>query len=371
LRRFFTMNTKKTDLLCIGNAIVDVFASADSAFMERFGITVPAQHIDRDTADVILKELGFDPVMALPAALPGANSAVSAMTSGGGAANVAKIAAMLGLNAAFAGCAGQDALAAIFRQGLGGAAALLKTGKGKTGLCLVLGGEKTDTRIAAAPGAALEFSGPDLDEGLIAGAGAVVLDGYILGRVSLARKVLRAAGRRGIPVALDTASVAMAREKAGAILRYSRKYPLLVFMNAAEALAFFNRINPKKSAGGEVRGEREKAEIILRDLCPVLMGITGEKPFPVFVIKLGSLGAVVVSGGNLYREETAAITPLNVIGAGDAFCGAFLSAWIRGKSLSACAALGNRVAGAILKVPGTQITPDKLAPFAEELTVPR
>ncbi|MDR0583280.1 MAG: adenosine kinase [Treponema sp.] len=343
---------KKTDLLCIGNAIVDVFVKVDSAFMDRQGIGEAVQHISRDQAELILKE-------------GGANTPV--FSSGGGAANVAKIAALLDMDAAFAGCVGQDELAAIFEKSLedAGVSPFLSRGTEKTGVCLMLsnGGE---TRIAASPGAALEFTGADVREDMIAAAELVVIDGYILDRRPLVHRILQLSDRHGIPAALDAASLFQIREKTEEILHYSRNYPLIVFMNADESIVFYNTI--KKSAQVEdFHSEQEKEKIILRYICPVLKLITDGEIFPVFVIKLGSRGAVAVAGGNVYREETFAVIPRSTVGAGDAFCAAFLSAWIRGKSLGECAALGNKVAREILEVPGTNIKTDKLKTFAKQL----
>jgi sugar/nucleoside kinase (ribokinase family) len=353
----------KTDLLCIGNAIVDVFARLDSAFMERYGIVEPAQHIDRDKADLLLQELGIAPGSAP------LDSGRAVCSSGGGAANVAKIAALLGMNASFAGCAGQDALAAFFEGQLveAGVTVLLDRGTEKTGICLILGGRKTETRIAAAPGAALEFTGESLSEAMIGNAEIVVLDGYCLNRGPLVRRILELADRRGIPVALDAATVFQIRQKTEEILHYSRNYPLFVFMNACEAIAFYHTITKSQEETSSM-GEREKELMILRNVCPMLKIITDGELYPIMVIKLGGRGAVVVAGGNVYREETFAILkPRDAVGAGDAFCAAFLSGWIRGKSLSECAALGNKVAREILDVPGTRINAEKFRAFTKVL----
>jgi sugar/nucleoside kinase (ribokinase family) len=375
------VSVPRTDLLCIGNAIVDVFTRSDSAFFERFEIFEPVQHIERDKADAMLKALGIDPeAEAFDAAQPLAafssggggaplSSGKAIFCSGGGAANVAKIAAMVGMNASFAGCVGEDALAAVFRRQLAeaGVAALLRGGKEKTGICLILGDRKTGTRIAASPAAALEFTGNDLNEEMISAAEIVVLDGYCLNRRPLVRRILQLADRRGIPAALDVASVFQVREKAEELLHYSRNYPLFVFMNADEALAFYHTINKTQTESTGL-GEREKESMILRDVCPMLKIITDGELYPIIAIKLGGRGAVVVAGGAIYREETFAIVkPRDVVGAGDAFCAAFLSAWIRGKSLSECAALGNKVAREILEVPGTRIKAEKLKSFAKLL----
>ncbi|MDR1575945.1 MAG: PfkB family carbohydrate kinase [Treponema sp.] len=343
---------EKVDLLCVGNAIVDVFVKVDAAFMDRQGIGEPVQHISRDQAESILEE---------------SRNASPVFGSGGGAANVAKIAALLDMDAAFSGCVGQDGLAAVFEKDLvdAGVSLFLTRGTAKTGVCLILS-EGGKTRIAAAPGAALEFSGADVREEAIAAAEIVVIDGYILDRRPLVQRILQLSDRHGIPAALDAASLFQIREKTEEILHYSRNYPLIIFMNADESIVFYNTIR-KSEQVEEAHSEQEKERIILRYICPLLKLVTDGEIFPVFVIKLGSRGAVVVAGGGVYREETFAIIPRNTVGAGDAFCAAFLSAWIRGKSLGECAALGNKVAREILDAPAAGIKADKLRAFTKQL----
>jgi sugar/nucleoside kinase (ribokinase family) len=337
--------------------MVDVFAEADPAYLDGLGITAPVQHIPPEQAQRMLADLG------------GIESSRALFSSGGAAANVAKIAAMLNVGAAFSGCVGTDEPAALFEKDLraAGVVPFLKTGAGKTGLCFTFncGGEtrssKKDNvplRLAASPGAAFEFTEADVSEDMIAGAGAVVLDGYILERRPLVERILHLADGRGIPVALDAASVFQIREKTEAILQYSRNFPLIVFMNADESIVFYNTIR-KGSSNVDAVGEREKESLILKEICPVLKCITEGEIFPVIVIKLGGRGAVVLAGGNIYREETFTIIPRNTVGAGDAFCAAFISAWMRGKPIRECAALGNKVAREILMVPGTRIKAEK------------
>ena len=364
-----------TELLCIGNAMVDVFATVDSAWLDRQGITAPVQHI------------GYGEARRLLEALDGVEGVV--FSSGGAAANVAKIAAMLNAGAAFAGCVGVspsgdtrdggDKLAAVFEKDLrsAGVNPFLSTGSEGTGLCFVFNCgsavQRTaavhgtaELRIAASPGASLELTEASLREDLIAGAEAVVLDGYMLDRRPLVQHILQLAGNYGLPIALDVASVFQIREKTEDILQYSRNYPLIVFMNADESIVFYNTI---KKGGDriEVTDEREKETLIVQEICPVLKCITEGEIFPVIVIKLGGRGAVVLAGGTIYREETFTIIPRNTVGAGDAFCAAFLTAWIRGKPIRECAALGNKVARKILEVPGTRVKADKLKSFAKML----
>jgi sugar/nucleoside kinase (ribokinase family) len=342
----------KTELLCIGNAIVDVFINIDPVLAAKFGITRPVQHIGREQASLILNEV---------------SAAGTVKSSGGGAANAAKIAAMLGINTVFSGCAGRDEFAEILKEDLSaaGVSAILPTSNEMTGVCFICNVEG-EMRFTAYPGAALDLTENDIGEELISGADAVILDGYILERRSLVQHILRLASGRGIPVALDTASVFQVKSKAEEILHYSRNFPMFIFMNTDEALAFYNTI--RKSCDEEAcLSDKEKEKIILRDVCPMLKIITDGEIFPIAVVKMGSRGAVVMAGGNMYLEETFAVMPRNTVGAGDGFLAAFLAAWIRGKSLSSCAALGNKVARKILDVPGSRIEKSSLKPYAKIL----
>jgi len=345
----------KTELLCIGNPIVDVFVNIDNSLALKYGILEPVQHISGDRAEALQRD-------------PYIDFAKSVKSSGGGAANVAKISAMLGMDALFCGCSGQDELAAIFEEEIkdAGVSSMLIKSNEKTGLCFacsVDGG----MRFAASPRAALELNETHISEDLIAGAEAIVLDGFILDRRPLVQHILMKASRRGIPVALDVASIMQVKSKAEEILTYSRQFPLFVFMNADETITFYNTVRKGQDEDANMT-EKDKEILIMRDICPMLKIITDGELYPIIVVKLGGRGALVVAGGNIYREETFTVaSPKNTVGAGDAFCAAFISAWIREKSLSECAALGNKVAREILEVPGTHIKSGKLKSFAKIL----
>ncbi|MCL2190702.1 MAG: PfkB family carbohydrate kinase [Treponema sp.] len=342
----------KIELLCIGNAMVDVFAPADFARLDGLGITEPVQHVPLENAARMLDEL---------------RSGDLVLASGGAVANVAKIASMLGVGSAFAGCVGGDDLAAFFEEELISADVVpfITSVEGGTGICLVFEASG-ETRIAASPGAALEFTEADVPGDLIARADAVVLDGYMLDRRPLVQRILQLANRHGIPIALDAASVFHIKEKTEAILHYSRNYPLIVFMNADESIVFYNTIR-KGGVVDEFANEREKEAFILREICPVLKCMTEGDIFPVIVIKLGGRGAVVLAGGGIHRAGTFSIIPRNTVGAGDAFCAAFMSAWIRGKPIRDCASLGNKVAREVLMVPGTSVKKEKLSSLSRLL----
>jgi sugar/nucleoside kinase (ribokinase family) len=339
---------EKQDLLCIGNAIVDFFAAADSEFAKRHGILKPAQHLECGPLAAAIGELGER----------------SSICSGGGAANVAKIAAILGMKAAFIGAVGSDEWGRFFEEELRGAGVqpLLFPRKSPTGRCLILRLDKETVRVAAAPSASLELTREDVGKEDIRNAGVVVIDGFLMGRQDLVRHILDSANRSGTAVALDIGSPGIARERAHEILTYSRIYPLILFMNEAEAISFFRTLN-ERNDGGEAGEEGEFHE----EMTDFFLGLTANELFPIVAVKRGKRGALVFAGGTVHRETTFAVKPRDSTGAGDAFCAAFLSAWIRDKTLGECAALGNKVAREVLAVSGTAVNRKKIAALGKPL----
>jgi sugar/nucleoside kinase (ribokinase family) len=326
-------------LFCVGGVLVDFFADADAEFARRYGIDGPVQHLEHGR------------LMAAVGELPD-----KVLCSGGGAANVAKIAALLGTEAGFTGALGTDELGRFFERELreAGVESRLLPRKTPTGWCLVL--RLGDTvRIAASPGASPELGPEDIDEGDIRNAVVVVIDGYLMDRRDLVRYVLDKANHYGTTVALDLSSASIARERAHEILTYSRLYPLILFMNEEEAGVFFRAIDGRGEA--EPGGEGE----IDGDMADFFLGLTANELFPIVAIKRGKRGATVFAGGRVHRESAFAVKPRDSTGAGDAFCAAFLSAWIRGRALGECAALGNKVARKVLSAPGTGVNRKRIA----------
>jgi len=347
---------EKTELLCIGNPIVDVFIKMDNSLALKYGIRDPVQHIDRNAAESIFNEPSIDFTKAVKC-------------SGGGAANVAKISAMLGMKSAFSGCAGNDEPGSFFEKEIisSGATVMLEKSGNKTGLCFACNVDAGDLRFAACPGAALDLNESHISKEMIGSSEVVVLDGYVLDRRPLVQHVLFSASRQGIPVALDVASVFQVKNKAEEIITYARNFPLFIFLNADEALTLYIEIRLNGQGDCYSFSDKEKETIIMRDVCPMLKIITDGELFPIIIIKLGGRGALVIAGGNIYDEDTFKIIPHDTVGAGDAFCAAFISAWIRGKSITECAGFGNRVAREILTVPGTKIKSGKLKKLAKFL----
>jgi sugar/nucleoside kinase (ribokinase family) len=323
------------DLLCIGNAMVDVFAVFDFAVLDSLGISEAVQHIDRRQAERLLSCID-NPMLRC----------------GGGASNAAKTAAQLNVAAAFAGCVGADQLGGFFQDELqnAGVIPLLARGKDQTGICLVLNNGK-ETRVAASPSAALEFNETNINNKIIQNSRVVVLDGHLLERRVLCKTILQAADRMKIPAALDAASVFVIHSCHEDIIHYSLNYPMILFMNADEGIAFYHALRKGKNEpviNNETNNEAEKEEFVIKEVCPILQIITAGRAFPILVIKLGCRGALAVASGVVYRAETHMLPVFNTVGAGDAFCAAFLAAWITDKRIAECLAMGNKAALTLL-----------------------
>jgi sugar/nucleoside kinase (ribokinase family) len=341
--------------------MVDIFIGAGDDFPERWGLSDPVQHVTYDALTKIL------------AALPEPVS-----VSGGGAANVAKIAALLGVSAGFVGAVGPDPYAARFEGDLteAGVIPFLIREKIPTGLCLTLRRKRGGPVIAACPSAALRLSGPDVPEDLISAAAAVVLDGYILGRDALVHRVLDLADKHGTAVALDVGSAFQAGSRAAEIAGYCRDYPLILFMNEEEAAAYYRGLHNIEPGILTEEADEDPADYHPGDekwgaFPPVIAEFfkkaTAKELYPIIVVKRGKRGALVFAGGAMFRADTLAVLTAETTGAGDTFCAAFLAAWIRGKPLQECAALGNKAAREVLDVPGTRVDRKKLRHLAKQL----
>jgi ribokinase len=70
------------------------------------------------------------------------------------------------------------------------------------------------------------------------------------------------------------------------------------------------------------------------------------------VIKLGAKGSQLISGKGRLRAKPYKVQVVDTTGAGDAFNGGFLWAFLRGRILPKCLETGNLVGALSTKMPG-------------------
>jgi sugar/nucleoside kinase (ribokinase family) len=243
-------------------------------------------------------------------------AAVIRACPGGSAANQAAWLAHLGAETVFGGRVGaRDAdyhrrelaragvrahLAADTDTGTG-------TGTGSIVIMLAPDGERT---MFTDRGANLRLRRRDLPDDLLDGAAVLHLTGYTFCEpplLELALGLLAEARSRRLAVTIDPGSAAfLARLPAGEFLRWTQ----------GAAVCF-----PNRDEAAVLTGERD----------PVTMAARLTRHYGAVVLKLGGEGCVLaVPGQAPVRVPAHPARATDTTGAGDAFCGAFLSRWLPG-----------------------------------------
>ena len=160
------------DVVGIGNAIVDVLAEADDAFIRQEELAKGTMAlIDESRAQALYGKMG-----------PGIEA------SGGSAANTIAGIASLGGKAGYIGKVADDALGRVFAHDLRAAGVHYQTpplkGGPATARCLILVTPDAQRTMGTFLGASVEFQPGDIDRALIESAQITYLEGYLFDRPS-------------------------------------------------------------------------------------------------------------------------------------------------------------------------------------------
>lgn len=341
------------DILGIGNALLDIFWFSDDESALSLGLHPNhAAHVPPERLDELL--------LAIPAPIS---------VSGGSASNSVKVAAALGSECAFVGCVGtddreSDRWARIFRSDLAafGVQCLLENRQGESGRCLVIhmpGGMKS---IACAPGVAPSLRAEQISRELIAQAKIVLLDGQTLRNADVSERVIRLCRERRVPLALDAGSIDITQKFPDRFLDLLAHGDCVLFLNDDEALSLATALEPL------IPGDRgvQKSEDYIDSIFSFFTA--RNKAYPCIVQKRGPRGARAWMAGASCEAGTEEIAePLDDTGAGDAFNGAFLSAWLRHKQIPDALRFANAAAREVLMIPGTRLAPDRFLTLREDL----
>ena len=249
-------------------------------------------------------------------------AAVIRACPGGSAANQAAWLAHLGAETVFAGRVGaRDAdyhRRELARAGVRAhLAADPDTGTGSIVIMLAPDGART---MFTDRGANLRLRRRDLPDDLLAGAAVLHLTGYTFCEpplLELALGLLAEARSRRLAVTIDPGSAAfLGRLPAGEFLRWTQ----------GAAVCFPNR---------------DEAAVLTGEKDPDAMAARLTRHYGAVVLKLGGEGCVLaVPGQAPVRVPAHPARATDTTGAGDAFCGAFLSLWLSGGPASAPAIPG-------------------------------
>ena len=329
------MTNPRFDVLCIGNAIVDVIADTTDAFLSNQGLHKGSMRlIDEAEAVRLYEAMG-----------PGRE------ISGGSAGNTAAGLAALGLKAAFIGQVGDDQLGQIYRhdiesQGIG----FLVEPRGDVGATarsLILVTPDAQRTMNTYLGAAQELERRSVDLAAVADSAITYLEGYLWdppaprAAMAAAIEAAHAAGRKVAFTLSDTFCVDRHREGFWQLLR-NGKIDIL-FANEAEAVSMA-MVNDLEEAIGCIA-----------------------KQVPTLVVTRSEAGALAIADGERVDVPAEPVERLaDTTGAGDLFAAGFLAGEARGLGLEASLRLGAIAAAEVIQHYGARPEKD-LKTLAEGL----
>ncbi len=312
------MANTRFDVLGIGNAIVDVIARADDAFLGKQGMAKGGMAlIDEMRASQIYKDMG-----------PGTES------SGGSAANTIVGLASFGAKVAFVGKVKDDQLGKVFQHDIRAAGVAFDTPAAKDGAstacCYVLVTPDGERTMNTYLGAAQALAPGDIDTKMIAEAAIVYLEGYLWDPKDAkdafvaAAKAAHDAGRKVALTLSDAFCVGRYRDE---FLDLMRKGTVdIILANEAELKSLYQT------------EDFDKALEMLR------------KDVKLAAVTRSEKGCVVIEGAKTTAVPAAPIKKLvDTTGAGDLFAAGFLFGLARGANHETCGKLGGLAAAEVIQ----------------------
>ena len=309
--------TAALDVVAIGDAIVDVIATATDEFL--------AEH---DLAKGSMRLLDPEQGQRLYAAMGPARE-----ISGGSAANSMAGLAALGLNVGFVGQIADDQLGAIFAHDMRALGIRFETPAiappPPTGVCLILVTPDAQRTMSTSPGASYELTPKALDPDLIRAASVTFLEGYLWGpeqpRAAMleAARIARAAGR----------TVAFTLSES--LCLGDRREGVVGMIEAGLVDMLFGNEHEMRHLTG------------CGDLNDCIAALT--QKVSTLVITRGADGSLAVSGDERADASAAPVERvIDTTGAGDLFAAGFLAAHCRGRELKACLDAGALAAAEVI-----------------------
>jgi sugar/nucleoside kinase (ribokinase family) len=304
------------DVVGIGNALVDVIAHGDDAFLAEHGLVKGSmQLIETDRATELYRALDSPVEM-----------------SGGSAANTICGIASFGGRAAYIGKVSADDLGAVFGHDLNAVGVAFRPGAPAadtpTGRCIIVVTGDAQRTMNTYLGVASLLCADDLDEAAIAEGAVLYMEGYLFDRDDAKKAFRRAAGvahEHGRKVSLtlsDSFCVDRHRDDFVALVHDDVD---ILFGNQDELCSLYE-LDDLDAAIATVRGECEVA-----------------------AITAGKDGSYVVTADDVIAvpaEQVARV--LDTTGAGDMYASGFLYGYSHAMSLGECARLGSIAAGEVI-----------------------
>ena len=324
-----------TDILALGNAIVDVLSHVDDTVIDRLPVNKGAMTlIGAVEAQQMYSVLG-----------PGVEC------SGGSAANTVVGAAMLGARTAFVGRVKDDQLGSIFAHDIRAAGVRFDTAAATEGpdtaVCLVMVTPDAHRTMCTHLGASIELGPEDVDETLVRDSAVLYLEGYLWdppGAREAMRKAIRIARDEGRAVALSLSDPFCVDRHRVDFLDLVDNDVDILFANEDELTSLY---------------ETDDLDKAFNEVIPLVK---------VAACTRGEHGAVVVGDGETHLiPAEPAVQVVDTTGAGDLFAAGFLAGWTRGRNLHDCGRMGAVAAAEVISHLGARAEADLAALVAERV----
>ena len=314
--------TEQIDVLTIGNAIVDVIAKVDEAFITREALVKGSMNlIDEERAETLYSHMG--PATEI---------------SGGSAGNTAAGVASFGGKAAYFGKVREDQLGGIYRHDMRSQGVLFDSVPASDGpatarsfILVTPDGERTMNTYL---GACVNLDERDVDADIVKASAVTYMEGYLYDKPAAmsafraAAKISQGAGRLTSITLSDSFCVERHRE---AFLDLIRSSIDIVFANETEIKALYKT----QSFSGAIDAARQD--------CPLVVVTRSEK------------GSVIVQGQDTIEVPAHPVNSvIDVTGAGDLYAAGFLFGHTTGKPLAQCARLGSLAAAEVISHVGAR-----------------
>jgi sugar/nucleoside kinase (ribokinase family) len=330
------MTDTRLDVLCIGNAIVDIIADCDDAFLEREGLTKGMMRlIDAAEATRLYDHMG--PAREI---------------SGGSAGNTAAGVAVLGGKAGFIGQVAPDQLGEFYRHDLTATGVEFITPAADLGeptaRSMVLVTPDAHRTMNTFLGAAQLLPPAALDEAQIEGAAVLYLEGYLwdpeVPRHAMVKAIdiARRAGRKVAFTLSDTFCIDRHRDGFNQLIDNGRID--ILFANEAE----IRMLAGLDDCDAAVAAVQDKVETL--------------------VVTRSEAGAIAVRNGARAAVPAEPVEKVvDTTGAGDLFAAGFLYGYTQGKSLEESLRIGAIAAAEVISHYGARPEADLKALVAARL----
>jgi sugar/nucleoside kinase (ribokinase family) len=304
------------DVAAIGNAIVDVIAPADDAFLAGNGL---------EKGSMML----VDP--ARSAELYGKMSA-AVEASGGSAANSIAGLASFGGRGAFMGKVANDKLGEVFAHDMRAIGARFENqplvGGPGTAVSMINVTPDAQRTMCTYLGASVEFSDEDVETDVVQAAKIVYLEGYLFDAEAARRAFAKAAGLAhgaGRMIALTLSDSFMVERHRAALMGFTETQVDLLFANEAEVCSLF------ETADFDAAVELLRPKVKLA------------------AITCGAAGSVILSQGERLSVKAEPVQKVvDTTGAGDQYAAGFMFGLSRGRPLQQCGQLGSLAAAEVI-----------------------